>query len=68
MKIDVEGHEVEVLRGAEKTIAAFHPVIIVETGGQKRKAVVSLLERHGYAVRQISFGDLLATWEPGSGS
>ena len=28
MKIDVEGHELEVLRGAEKTISALHSVII----------------------------------------
>jgi hypothetical protein len=30
MKIDVEGHEMEVLKGAAKTIAGSRPVILIE--------------------------------------
>lgn len=30
IKIDVEGHELDVLKGAAETIAAFHPLLLVE--------------------------------------
>jgi FkbM family methyltransferase len=64
MKIDVEGHEVEVLRGAEKTIRALHPVILVEVRGDTREVVAQILKGHGYAIRKISFGDYIAIYEP----
>lgn len=52
IKIDVEGHEEEMLRGAEKTISASHPHILVEIeerlnpGGHER--VGSYLKKQGY--------------------
>ena len=52
IKIDVEGHEEETLRGAEKTISATHPHILVEIeerlnpGGHER--VGSYLKKQGY--------------------
>ena len=65
MKIDVEGHELEVLRGAEKTIGALHPVIIVEIWKRNLDDVIPALEGYGYSVRQISvFHDYIATYEP----
>ncbi len=64
MKIDVEGYEVEVLRGAEKTIDAFTPVIIIEIRQSNLEIVTSILKRHGYTERQISPWDYIATCEP----
>ncbi len=65
MKIDVEGHETEVLRGAEKTIGALHPVIIIEIWKENREVVMPILEGHGYSVRQsFSQHDFIATYEP----
>ena len=64
MKIDVEGHEAEVLRGAEKTIGALHPVIIVEIWGENREVVMSILKGYGYSIRPISQYDCVATYEP----
>ncbi len=53
IKIDVEGHEEEILRGAKKTITASHPHILVEIeerlnpGGHER--VGSYLKKQGYS-------------------
>jgi FkbM family methyltransferase len=67
MKIDVEGHEAHVLRGAKKTIEAFHPVIIVEIWDWKLEDVMPILEGYGYSVRPISReADYVATYEPNS--
>jgi hypothetical protein len=53
MKIDVEGFEVEVLRGAEQTIRGNRPVILVEIAIENLGAAELLLERLGYALRRI---------------
>lgn len=53
MKIDVEGHELAVLRGAEKTIARCRPNLLIEAEERHRtNAVASVrdyLEAYGYA-------------------
>jgi hypothetical protein len=64
MKIDVEGHEAEVLVGAANTIGAFHPVIIIEIFKINHKKVLLILEGYGYSVRGIRDYDFLATYEP----
>lgn len=50
LKIDVEGMEVEVLDGAEETIAEYKPVILAEYIKAGRERLTAALERHGYAV------------------
>jgi FkbM family methyltransferase len=62
IKIDVEGHTVDVLRGAAKTIDAFTPVIIVEVWVQNLRVVMAILRGHGYQVRKISHYDYVATY------
>jgi len=64
MKIDVEGHEVEVLVGAANTIGAFHPVIIIEIWKHHHEKVLLVLEDYGYSVRKIRKLDFLAIYEP----
>jgi len=55
MKIDVEGHELEVLRGAQDTIRRFKPAIVIECHcaawaevGVSRKEFVELIASFGY--------------------
>ena len=49
IKIDVDGHELEVLNGAVETIARCRPVIYIENEiAQKREAMVAWLIDHGY--------------------
>ena len=56
IKIDVEGAELRVLKGAAQTLADFHPVLIVEMDQSQLKAmgtsvdeVTQFLAAHGYA-------------------
>ncbi|NOS96632.1 MAG: FkbM family methyltransferase [Methylotenera sp.] len=52
LKIDVEGHELEVLKGAEKTIAAHQPIIIFEQLSAEfnhgSSNCIELLKKYGY--------------------
>jgi Methyltransferase FkbM domain len=51
IKIDVEGAEAEVLRGAEKTFARSHPVVICEVHhGRAEEEVCSWLSQQGYSL------------------
>lgn len=70
MKIDVEGYELDVLKGAEATIHRWKPAVIVEQKGGNaerfghyRWAAVALLESWGYARRDEISGDHILSWE-----
>jgi FkbM family methyltransferase len=64
VKIDTEGHEPEVLRGAENLIATRHPVIYTELGGgytASTMAALDLLDQYGYEtghVRRVEWSDV----------
>jgi FkbM family methyltransferase len=65
IKIDVEGHELEVLQGGLETIKANnYPPIIFEAWDwkpwfqPKRKALFEYLEGHGYKIQQLSNNNL----------
>jgi FkbM family methyltransferase len=56
MKIDVEGHELAVLQGAQATIQAYKPALLIECHcgawdrlGVSRQAMAALIESFGYA-------------------
>jgi FkbM family methyltransferase len=73
MKIDIEGAEVECLRGAARTIGNFRPVIFLATHGPDRHAMcLQLFAEWGYNVRSLDAqavehaSELIA--EPQSGS
>ena len=57
LKIDVEGHEVELLEGAIDTLRRTRPVILVEVRERNMAKVKSLLEPLGY--RQTSLQDMI---------
>lgn len=49
IKVDVEGWEVEVLKGAAQTIAAFRPVLYVENDRPERQQeLIKLIDSMGY--------------------
>ena len=49
IKIDVDGHELQVLNGAAETIARCKPIIYIENEiDQKREALVAWMIDHGY--------------------
>jgi len=72
IKIDVEGHELEVLQGGIETIKANnYPPIIFEAWAwkswyqEKRKALFDYLEGHGYKIEQSGNNNL--AWHPKHG-
>jgi hypothetical protein len=55
IKIDVEGSEVALLRGAERTIQRFRPVLMIEVNpstlqnfGYTARDLIEAIGRHGY--------------------
>ncbi len=68
IKIDVEGHEAEVIRGAEQTIREQRPNIVVECKGndvaygEKPEAAVRLLQDWGMKRLQVISGDWIMGW------
>jgi FkbM family methyltransferase len=65
IKIDVEGHELHVLEGAQRTIREWHPAIVIEIMGSHRydelpprakqrvDAVKTFLARNGYRLQFV---------------
>ena len=49
IKIDVEGHEIDVLHGAEKTLRTHKPTLIVEIHDTKKSLVPEFLFSLGYS-------------------
>jgi hypothetical protein len=50
MKVDVEGHEVEVLQGALETIKQCRPALFIEIGQVRLKSIADILIPIGYQV------------------
>jgi FkbM family methyltransferase len=46
--LDIEGYEVEALRGAEQTIERFRPVILCELLPRSKDSIDKWLQAHGY--------------------
>jgi FkbM family methyltransferase len=63
IKIDVEGHQLPVLEGAERTIRAHRPAIVIEIGREQRKETKRKLREYGYRFRRIAFYDFIALHE-----
>jgi len=51
IKIDVEGHELNAIRGAKTIIERSHPLVIAEFNGkmEDHDLLVAAMERHGYS-------------------
>ena len=66
IKIDVEGHEYRVLKGAKKTIDKCSPTIIIEVNGSDEKwgketGAIDYLKEMGYEVKTSYGADLILT-------
>jgi len=61
IKIDVEGSELEVLRGAQKIITDYHPKIICESLDKKsEEKITNLLKKFKYKVKRIDKENVFA--------
>lgn len=62
LKLDVDGNEYSVLKGATRTLSKFHPVIFMELApyvfhdGANFDGMIALLGSHGYQLTHISNG------------
>ncbi|MFP6639675.1 MAG: FkbM family methyltransferase [Myxococcota bacterium] len=68
IKIDVEGHEVDVLKGAKETILRNHPVLIIEMGNTNKKIIEPMLIKEGYRLEKLTdhWMDYIAVHDPGA--
>jgi FkbM family methyltransferase len=69
LKIDCEGYEIEIIRGADETLTRCRPVVCVEQrdkvvvrAGQKPAGAVRLLERLGARVAWTDKSDYVMVW------
>ena len=56
VKIDVEGHERQVLEGGAQTLVRFRPALVIESGHESaddRGAIAALMERLGYGLLAV---------------
>ena len=53
LKVDVEGHEVELLNGATQTIRRNRPVVLIEVKDRNRSAVSDYFRDRGYVERRL---------------
>lgn len=60
MKIDVEGMEEDVIRGAKETILRHKPLVFAEWIKTKREVIESLLGEFGYSKFTQVNGNILA--------
>jgi FkbM family methyltransferase len=74
IKIDVEGAEDDVLRGAQRTLATFHPTMVIELHNLENEhglhPAVADLEKSGYELQRLSEAlyttHILARWQRNS--
>lgn len=60
IKIDVEGHEINLLRGAENTLSKYKPSIFIEVFDENKSNIFSILENLGYKyIKEFDYSNYL---------
>lgn len=59
IKIDVEGHELEVLKGGAKKLSKYKPLLLIESFPPNQQKVINLLSNIGYKFWDSDLGKLL---------
>jgi FkbM family methyltransferase len=67
IKIDTQGHELEILEGAKSTIERCQPFILCEVSGENRTKVFSLMNTWNYTVLRETHDGFLSHALPSSG-
>lgn len=62
IKIDVEQHELDVIKGSLKTLATHHPTIVYENHPWMYDSVGAVLMELGYKLSRESLRDVIAIW------
>ena len=60
IKIDVEGAELDVIKGASKLIEACHPRIIYESKKNEKEDMEKILKNYGYKIETINSSNFYA--------
>lgn len=58
VKIDVEGHEWAVLRGAERLLREYRPILMIEFSGERQVDAFTFLQSHGYVMLRPTTGEI----------
>lgn len=56
IKVDIEGYELEVIEGAEKTLTSFSPTLVIETNLRNIATFSKSLKKYGYFVKAVPCG------------
>ena len=65
-KLDMEGYELEALRGASRALAQGRiRALYVEVGGEAGEPALAFLRSHGYSVHNLTSSGRLEAWRPG---
>ena len=68
IKIDVEGYEIEVLKGAERMLRDYKPTVIFESNDAKlRDELFRLFEESGYGIHSLPYKPSAPPGSPGPG-